>query len=227
VGDAEVRVKLFGVFRASQGGREIVLPGRGARIIAYLALVSERRADRELVAVTLWPDVTRSRSMANLRASLWRLPDEVRALIMCRGNCISLSRNVRVDVDLLAPTADSEPSVDQISNTLLSSWYDEWVVVERERIELRRLAALEQIARRHLDERRWAEAIDVALLAIAADPYRESLHRVVLESHVAEGNHSEARTHYERLRATLETEIGALPAEATRATIAGIDAAVV
>jgi DNA-binding SARP family transcriptional activator len=46
---------------------------------------------------------------------------------------------------------------------------------------------------------------------VAAEPLRESAHRVLTEVHLAEGNVGEARQLYERWRRLLDTEFGLRP----------------
>lgn len=128
---------------------------------------------------------------------------------------IVLCPDVSLDIDELTGDGDRLPHAHSIVGDLLSGWYDDWIIVERERLELRRIATLERIAARHLAAGECASAIDVALIAIGADPYRESLHRIVIEAHTAEGNHSEAICHYRRLRRVLEDGLGAQPSMAT------------
>ncbi len=73
---------------------------------------------------------------------------------------------------------------------LLPDWYDDWVLVERERLRQLRLHALERLAERAIGEARYGQAIDIALTAIQADPLRESAHRMLIRAHAAEGNSS-------------------------------------
>ena len=83
---------------------------------------------------------------------------------------------------------------------LLPSWYDDWVIVERERLRQIRVHALEELSRRLAAGHRYGDAIDAALAAIAADPLRESAHRRLIEAHLAEGNVSEAIRQYADVR---------------------------
>jgi DNA-binding SARP family transcriptional activator len=218
-----LEITMLGGFRSFADGREIAAPASSARVVAFLALARGRCAEREVIAETLWPETDSPRALANLRSSLWRMPPPLRRSIRRIGHRIELDRDVTVDTDALeCPGVYSAP-IDALSEPLLPSWYDDWVLLERERLDLRRVAALEAIAVQRLDDGAFAECLDVALLAIGVDPYRESLHRIVIRAHLAEGNDSEARRHYSRLERLLESSIGAAPSPETAGLIARLD----
>jgi DNA-binding SARP family transcriptional activator len=98
-----------------------------------------------------------------------------------------------------------------LAGELLPDWYDEWVLFERERLRELRLHALEALATRLSAAHRWGAAMDAALAAVAADPLRESAHRAVIETHLAEGNCCEAIRHYVLFRNLLRRRIGIEP----------------
>lgn len=213
-------VKLLGGFRSFVDGREIIVSGSCARVVAFLALANDRCVQRELIAETLWPEAEPPRALANLRSSLWRLPPPLKPWIRRVGDRVELDPSATVDIDALESTAAHSVPLAVLTAPLLPSWYDDWVLLERERIDLRRVAALEVIASERLDDLAFAEAIDIALLAIGVDPYRESLHRIVLHAHLAEGNNSEAMRHYSRLERLLRSSIGVGPSPDTTAVVA-------
>jgi DNA-binding SARP family transcriptional activator len=96
---------------------------------------------------------------------------------------------------------------------LLPDWYDDWVILERERYRQLRLHALEALSRLLADRDRYAEAIDVGLAAVACEPLRESAHRVLIRTHLAEGNVAEAARQYRSYRRMLQEELGVEPSE--------------
>jgi DNA-binding SARP family transcriptional activator len=94
---------------------------------------------------------------------------------------------------------------------LLPGWYDDWVLLERERLRQLRLHALEAMAERLSASGRWADAVLAALAALAADPLRESAHRAVIKVHLAEGNLAEAIRQLHRCERLMIEEVGVLP----------------
>jgi two-component SAPR family response regulator len=119
-----------------------------------------------------------------------------------------LAREVVVDLrelmalarSVIAEPADADslavPS-SQLAGDLLPDWYDDWVLLERERLRQLRVHALELIGRRAMERGRYGRAIDAALTALLADPLRESTHALLIELHLAEGNRIAAMRQYE------------------------------
>ena len=87
--------------------------------------------------------------------------------------------------------ADADATKDesrQLEGDLLPDWYDDWLEIERERLRQLRVHALEHLGEHALRRGRFGAAIDRALAAIAADPLRESAHRLLIRAYIAEGN---------------------------------------
>src|SRR5262249_31215414 len=93
----------------------------------------------------------------------------------------------------------------------LPGWYDDWVLMERERMRQQILHALEALSRQLSAAGRGAEAIEAALLAVGAEPLRESGQRVLIEAHLAEGNWVEGRRTLWAYRELLRRELDAEP----------------
>ena len=142
------------------------------------------------------------------------------------GSRIALQGNVSVDARDAASAAHSPlmrgtpvaPEV--LSGELLPGWYDDWVIVERERLRQLCLEALEQMAQSLLDSGKAPLAIEAALAVVAAEPLRESAHRVLFDAHVSVGNRGEALRQFHRCRVLLEDELGLRPSDALMAAAA-------
>jgi hypothetical protein len=94
---------------------------------------------------------------------------------------------------------------------LLPGFYDEWAIMERERVRQRIMHALEALSEKLAARRRFADAIEAAMLATSAEPLRESAQRALIKAHVAEGNITEARRSYHAYRDLLRRELGVTP----------------
>ena len=94
---------------------------------------------------------------------------------------------------------------------LLPGWYDDWALLERERMRQRLLHALEAMSRQLVRMRRCAEAVEAAIIAVGAEPLRESAQRTLIEAHLAEGNLIEGRRTYWAYQDVLDRELGAKP----------------
>lgn len=96
---------------------------------------------------------------------------------------------------------------------LLPGWYDDWVMLERERLRQMRVHALEAMTRSLADQGRFAEALEVGMAAVGVAPLRESAHREVIRIHLAEGNHAEALRQFEVCAQLLRADLGLEPSE--------------
>ena len=85
------------------------------------------------------------------------------------------------------------------------------MLIERERLRQLRVHALERIAERATSAGRYGYAIDTALTAIAADPLRESAHRVLIKAYLAEGNTGAGMRQYREYCRRARKELGLGP----------------
>jgi len=98
-----------------------------------------------------------------------------------------------------------------LSEVLLPDWDEEWLVVDREWIRQLGLQALDILADRLTAAGRIAQAVLAALLAVRADPLRESSQRLLITAHEANHNHCLAVYQYEQYRMLLRAELGIEP----------------
>lgn len=228
----DIRLTLMDGFELRCDGERVVVPPSAQRLIAYLAL-RNRPLLRVHVAGTLWIDSSEERSCANLRTALWRLRGQARAVVGADASHTWLSRTVNVDVRevfMLArglvgeqaedPTQPVQQSL--LAGDLLPDWYDEWVLPERDRLRELRVHALEELARRATVDGHCGAAIDYALAAIQADPWRESAHRALIRAHIAEHNHSAAVRQYREYCRRVKDELGIEPSSQLRELVAGL-----
>jgi DNA-binding SARP family transcriptional activator len=215
-------LRLIGGVHVVAGERRMEIPEGSRRLLVYVAL-QRRRADRRQVAGALWPVGGDERAAGNLRSALWRLRGAGLDLLDGDHGFLALSGDVTVDVDEVSDwaarliTGCPEPCDLAVPRgwlgalDLLPGWYDDWALLERERMRQRILHALEALTR-HLTLRgRHAEAVDVAMVAVEAEPLRESAQRVLVEAHAAQGNHVEARRSYALYRGLVRRELGVDP----------------
>lgn len=195
-----LELRLLGGFALVHGGVEIVLAPLSERLLAFLALGDV--IPRDTVAFRLWPDTGEEQAHACLRSTLWRLP-KPGGTSLVRGDVgrLHLNRTVAIDIHLLqslvttwTPAAPPPDAVGAhaLGADLLPSWYDDWLLIERERHRQLRLHTLERLSSWHAAQAAYPEAIEAALHAVAGDPLRESAHRCLVRAHLGEGNLSEA-----------------------------------
>ena len=223
-------LSLLGGFELRCAGRDVAVARSGQRLLALLALQG-RPLERCWVAGTLWLDATEERAGASLRSALWRLPQPGgTAVVDATTTHLRLARDLAVDVQELTglaqglelPTARAgddhlDPSV--LASDLLPDWYEDWVVLERERFRQLRLHALEALCARLTAARRFGAAVQAGLAAVAGEPLRESAHRTLIQAHLAEGNPGEAVRQYHLYRRLLTDELAIEPSPAIRGMV--------
>jgi DNA-binding SARP family transcriptional activator len=214
-------------FQLSHEDRLVVLPFGAQRLIAFLALQS-RPVLRAFVAGNLWLDKPEKVACASLRSALWQLRRSGLEIVAATRGHLQLLESLYVDAREIATRArqviEGQGGLSQqpdhlFTGELLPDWYEDWVIIERERIRQLRLHALEAIGHRLIEQGFAIQAIEAGLAAVAADPLRESGHRLVISAHLAEGNRSEALRQYEVYAQLLDENLGLQPSERMAALI--------
>lgn len=229
--DAPV-IHLFTGPYVTVGAHRHEVPEGSKQLLAFVAL-RRRRVERRQAAGTLWPFGNEERASGNLRSALWRLRRAgINVLIADKGS-LGLRAHVIVDLHLIDQWATRliqgtasgrdlviSPSVFDALD-LLPGWYDDWALMERERIRQRVLHALDALSVCLAGLGRFGEAVDAALLAVNAEPLRESGQRALIEAHVAEGNLAEAHRSYVFYRNLVRQELGVEPSSDLSVLIRG------
>ena len=150
---------------------------------------------------------------------------------MVQQDRLQLSAQVWVDsawVDRLARGALQEESgpweegvqtIRDVRGELLAGWYDDWVLVQRERFRQLRVHLLEEASARLLRRGRFGAALDLALEVVEAEPLRESGHCAVISVHLAEGNYGEALRQFRVFQRLVGEELGVGPSPRLQALL--------
>lgn len=230
------RLQLIGEFELWMDV-EVLLPHSVQRVVAFLAL-ARAPVGRCRLAGALWAEATQARADGNLRSTLWRLGNLRTQVVERRGDYLAIATGVAVDVWELSAAAvriltPASAACDPSSATdlagaaeILPGWDDPWLIIERERYRQLRLHALERSSERLLDQGDVARAIEVGLMIVDAEPYRETAHRLLVAAYLQEGNISEAARQYRTYRGLTIEELGVEPSPLMEALIEPIRAAV-
>lgn len=212
-----VRLRVLGRFELLCDGIRVPVPMSAQRVAAFVGL-HERPLERAYVAGSLWLDSPEERAHANLRSALWRLGRYGCELVDTRDQLLRIRAEVSVDVReveasiraaLTGVGGHLDPAL--LADDLLPNWYDDWVLLERERFRQLRLHALEVLCERLTEAGRLAEALDAGLAAVAGEPLRESAQRALMRVHLAEGNAVEVLRQYGLFRRMLREQLGVEP----------------
>jgi DNA-binding SARP family transcriptional activator len=174
-----MRLRLLGGFELTTDDGPVELADSAQHLVSFLAL-RRRPQTRLCVAGNLWPDRCDDRATANLRSTLWRARIHGCGIVVAKGSLLSLAAHVSCDVAALDPArleafaaaGDSTPLIDadSIFDELLPGWYEDWVIMERERLGQIQLRAAEALAVRLADQRDFIRATDLAYRTLALDP---------------------------------------------------------
>lgn len=218
----QLRLGLLDGFRLERGGGALQLPLGVQRLVAFLA-IHNRPLQRLFVAGNLWIDSDEERANANLRTALWRLRSVGARVVDATRSHVTLAQGVAVDLhDCMAhahgllrrePALGLQDSAKLVGD-LLPDWYDDWVLVERERFRQLRLHALESLCESLAAAGDYGSAVDAGMACIAAEPLRESAHRALMTVHLAAGNRNEALREYRLYCTLMRNELGLRPSAA-------------
>ncbi|SDU74796.1 AfsR/SARP family transcriptional regulator [Jiangella alkaliphila] len=219
-GRLERSLRLLAEFQLVVDGRVVTLPHSVERVLAFLG-ISRAPISRAQLAGTLWPEVADHRANGDLRSALWRLR-RIAGVVDAENHRLTLAADVGVDVAEMADLSSSlldEPEPGELgrvpelvrASSLLPGWDEEWLVVERERYRMTRLRALERSATELLAAADYTSALIAASAAAESEPFRETAHRLVIQIHLAEGNHAQAVKVFRAYRELVGDELGIEP----------------
>ena len=95
--------------------------------------------------------------------------------------------------------------------SLDSALFEEWMVVERERLHQQALEALGHLAACHEESGEYGQALAYARRQVELEPWRESAHRQWMRALALSGQRGAALAQYEACRRILAEELGLKP----------------
>jgi predicted ATPase/DNA-binding SARP family transcriptional activator len=230
-----LEVRLLGQFKVSLDGEIIEITSRPAQsLFAYLILNPGTAHRREKLAGLLWPDSSESNARNNLRQALWR----VRKAIGEEGDAgegfiladsFTLAFNPQSDYWLDAKTLEmdlphdwsTEDLIEIISlyeGELLPGFYDDWVVLERERLQAGFERKMQSLMERLVGDRRWHDVLEWGERWISLGEVPELAFRSLMIAHGGLGDTSSVASVFQRCTDTLLAELGVEPSEDTKLT---------
>ena len=228
-------LELLGGFSARfDGGPTLVLPTRKAQaMLAFLALPAGRWHSRETLATLFWGEAPEAHARQSLRQALAMLRRTVGDLdppvLLTRPDAIALDAElVAVDVasfeaalrsggpDALARAAELYRGDLLEGLGVTEPGFEEWWVVERERLRAGALDGLAKLLRHQLEADSLETATRTTFRLLAMDPLQEGVHRTLMRLYMRQGRRAAALRQYQECVATLQRELGVDPEEETR-----------
>lgn len=231
---AETRIQLCGRLVARIDGRRVegALPGRQGRLaFAYLAVNRHRPVTRDELLAALWrepgtsdrlnPLLSKLRSVVPLggRGEVrLTLPADTWIDVEAAAEGLHRAESAVARGDFTAAWAPGRVAQHVASREFLPGEDEPWIDDQRRRLEEILVRSLELVGRACVEiaggELDTAERAARSLIALA--PYRESGHRLLMETLAARGNTAEALLVYDALRRRLRDELGAAPSTETK-----------
>jgi predicted ATPase/DNA-binding SARP family transcriptional activator len=223
-------IRLLGQFSIQLDDRSIGLPSRPAQaLFAYLVLNPGMPQRRERLAGLLWPDANDANARSNLRHVLWRIRKtlgEQTGQDYFPADDLTLSFNPDpgcwIDAGLVggksspaSPTLEEQVAAYQ--GELLPGFYDDWVTVERERLQAAFEGKIETLIDRLSIEKHWLDVIEWAEHWIKFGTAPEPAYRALMTAHARLSHKSKVKDAYQRCVEALQREFGVEPSEETQA----------
>ena len=225
-----LEVRLIGKFDIQCDGKPVIISSRAAQsLFAYLILTAGTLHRREKLAGMLWPDESEQKARAYLRNELWRIR---KALPHASNVKYLLADNLTVGFDHSSPywldiaglkklsdTNSAGELIQALSNyqgELLPGFYEDWVVFEREHLQVlfeQKIACLLDILEK---EKRWDDVLEWAERWISLVQAPEAAYRVLMVCYEALGDHAKVTATYERCKQALR-QLDLEPSDETRA----------
>ncbi len=222
-----LKVALLGQYDLRLEEQPVELASRPAQaLLAYLLLNRTVRHQRARLAGLLWPDYLESSARQSLRNALWQLRQAIGEEYLLADKA-SLAFNTRAPHTLDVAILEDETAVNDLDalihtvsvykGELLPGFYEDWVLLERERLQ----ALYERRAQALLAglgaAGRWREVQTWAERWIALGHAPEPAYRALMMAHAALGDQAGMANSYRRCRQALEDELGVAPSPETEA----------
>jgi WD40 repeat protein/DNA-binding SARP family transcriptional activator len=232
-----LQIRLLGQFDIRLDGKRIVIASRaGQSLLAYLALTAGTPHRREKLAGTLWPDSSEENARKNLRQELWRIRKAIPAqnlpeaddYLIADEYTLTFNRDADywLDVSILEK---SDPDIQSLTSSLslyqgelLPGFYDDWVVLERERLQTLFESKMEQLVEKLVESERWTAVQEQCERWLSLGFVSESAYRALMLSYNARGDMAKVSTIYQRCVEDLQDHFGVEPSAETHALFNGL-----
>jgi len=246
-------IQLFGKFcvRRNEQVLEGFDARKVQELFCYLLLHRNHSLPRETLAGLLWPETTTIQSKKNLRQAFWQLQSALGSqtepindrvlLVEPEWVQLNLEANFWLDVVIFEKAFDLvqkvpgheldaqrvqvlQDAVQLYEGPLLEGWYQDWCLLERERLQNMYLAMLDKLMSYCEALHDYETSLLYGMRIMCYDRARERTHRRLMRLYYRLGDRAEALRQYERCAGALEEELGVRPSKSTVALYKQIQA---
>jgi predicted ATPase/DNA-binding SARP family transcriptional activator len=227
-GCAMLRLHLLGSLRLFDADTSLALatPPKTLHLLAYLLLHRQAVVTRGQVAFALWPDRSEADARGQLRRYLYRLrqflpPGE---WLQTHGDYVqwNATADYWLDVDEFERLSGEGPdrleaALKLYPQDLLIDLYEDWVIIERERLYNLYLDDLQRLLAHYRDARAFDRAITCAQQILKREPLHENIVRELMRLRAATGGRARALEDYRSFQQRVSEELGVPPLPETTA----------
>ncbi|HEY45427.1 MAG TPA: AAA family ATPase [Anaerolineae bacterium] len=232
-----LEVRLLGQFEVLLNGNPVEIASRPAQsLLAYLILNTGSLHRREKLAGLLWPISSEQSARVNLRQSLWRIrkaipPEAENEATYLLADNFAIGFNSALPHWVDAFVLDQKQPEDWSSKELiecvrvyqgelLPGFYEDWVVLERERLRAAFENKMHLLMDQLVQERQWRDVLDWGERWIAHGEAPEPAYRALMIAYHQLGDTSKMIASYQRCRDTLQAVLGVEPSTQTEELLA-------
>lgn len=231
-----LEIRLFGELSITYDNRPVVgiSTARSQALLAYLVLHRHSPQPRQRLAFHLWSNSTDTQARTNLRKELSHLRRDLPQadqFLLVESKTLQWSPMASFELDVMefenalktAETADSntvqavlKQAITLYKGDLLPSCEDEWIVLERERLQQMYVSALEQLIDQLHEQQDYRSALNYAQQLLRVNSLNEATYCILMRLYQQNGDRANALQIYHRCMTLLREELGVDPSSTTR-----------
>ena len=244
-----LKVRLFGGFEIQHDGQPLLQPAsrRVRDLLCYLLLNRDRPQSRDHLAGQLWENFTESQARRCLNTTLWRLQGALAEKsarptpylhVDAQSICVAMGNDLWLDVAEFEALCASASQLDNgalhlraalfrqavalYTDDLLLDCFENWCLVERQRLQQLNLNGLFWLISYHSERGEAEAAIAYGRRILAFDSYREETHRDLIQLFLATGQRASALRQYLDFETAMRSDLGISLAPEMQAILEGI-----
>ncbi|MEJ2600571.1 MAG: BTAD domain-containing putative transcriptional regulator [Anaerolineales bacterium] len=224
-----LQINLLGRFSLEADGVPVpeISAARFQGLIAYLSLKRSKPVTRRQLASLFWPDSRPSQARANLRKLIYDLRHmhpQMDDWLGTSGKTLQWGPGVTIllDVETFENSLENagveqlESALEVYRGELLPGCYDDWILLERQRLESLYTQAIEKLIQELESRREYGRAIAYAQRLINIAPMEESNYRQLMRLYALYGDRAGLVRTFNLCTSVLQRELDIQPSPLTR-----------
>lgn len=227
-----LKIFLLGQFNLQVNDLSLNVPSRPAQsLLAYLVIHPGVEHRREKLAALLWPETPESNARSYLRQALWRLRKTFAGSPLSWQDYLQIhdisirfkeQSDYWLDADQLTAPQEFQSIESMIEviklykGELLPGFYDQWIVLERDRISAAYQQKMSNLLDCLVDMKQWNEVLMWSEDWISHGYTPEPAYRALMLAHAGKGDQSQVMTTFQRCSEALDRELGVDPSLETQ-----------